>query len=144
GLDQDGVIHYSTNIMMNEKSPFGMFSLKTGQLLELSPLVSESDQREFSSIVAGGPGGQYYFLGASFTGEDLPTGWQYFYRPVEDASQAPKIVTPAQVIDTYYSPQFSLDIKTLGQHYAVDASCTLNGPAALTSVSYGNWGSANR
>lgn len=144
GVDREGIIHYSANIVEQNKTYFGSFSLQTGQLLELSPLVSENEQRGYSSIVAGGPGGQYYFLGADFNGEDFPTGWQYFYRPVEGASQALKIVTPAQVIDTYYSPQFSLDIKTLGEHYAVDASCTLNGPAALTSVSYGNWGSANR
>ncbi|MCT7360261.1 dockerin type I domain-containing protein [Thalassolituus pacificus] len=145
GVDRDGIIHYYAYSTEQQRPYLGIFSLKTGQLLELSSLISESDQRGFNPIVAGGPGGSYYFLRMSFTEEGgLLPGGEYFYRPIEGASQALKIVTPAQVIDTFYSPQFSLDIKTLGEHYAVDASCTLNGPAALASASYGNWGSANR
>lgn len=144
GVNQNGVLHYSANIAEQEKTFYGVFSLENGQLQDLSSLVSESGQWAFSSVVAGGPGGQYYFLGGEFSGDALPIGWNYFYLPVEGAERSLKIDVPSAVVDTYYSPQFSVDIKTLGEHYAVDADCTLNGPAAITTATYGNWGSANR
>lgn len=143
GISGNAVISYAVSDNATQATWYREFDLATGQLLQES-IISPVDGYGYIPVVTTGLGIGKFFIGAEVAEDSMPTSWRYYYRNTGAPEHALRIDTATLSIDTYYSPQFSLDIKTLGEHYAVDASCTLNGPAALTSVSYGNWGSANR
>ena len=141
----NGNLYFQTDIPLgsdNVELHFTTFNYEQGLVVHDEVITSSAGGRVYIPLVSNSQSDANFYMGAVIDSNDDLTDINIYYR--SEASWALKVVPENTVIDTYYSPQFSLDIKTLGEHYAVDASCTLNGPAALTSVSYGNWGSANR
>ena len=144
GIATDGIISYAVSDNVLQGSVYREFNLTTGQLLQESLIATANGNTGYFPMVTTGFGGGKFFIGSQINEDGVPNNFSYYYWKNGAKAQALKIEGQSNVIDTYYSPQFSVDIKTLGEHYAVDANCTLNGPAALASASYGNWGSANR
>lgn len=143
GVAGNAIISYAVNDNSTQSTWYREFDLTTGQLLQ-EDIISPINAYGYIPVVTKGRGVGKFFIGAQVDDSGMPTSWRYYYRNAGAPERALRIDPSFLSIDTYYSPQFSLDIKTLGEHYAVDARCTLNGPAALASASYGNWGSENR
>ena len=143
GVAGNAVISYAVSDNTTQSTWYREFDLATGQLLQEN-IISPVNGYGYIPVVTRGAGTGTFFIGAEVAEDSMPTSWKYYYHSAGEQQRTLRIEASILSVDTYYSPQFSVDIKTLGEHYAVDASCTLNGPAALASASYGNWGSANR
>jgi len=143
GVSGNAVISYAVANNAMQAILYREFNLATGQLLQ-QDIISPVNGHGYTPVVTTGSGVGKFFIGGVVVDDGMPTSLKYYYRKSDIPERALHIDTPTLSVDTYHSPQFTLDIKTLGKHYAVDTDCSLNGPAAWTSVAYGNWGSENR
>lgn len=145
-IDADNRLHYFYTLNGDGffgDMHYGIFDLQQGEISheEILPLTIG----EMAYLPAGTASqvSPVFFMGISKidpSSDDIVV--QYFFRSASQRSL--KIDSQVLSVDTYYAPQFGMNIDSLGEHYAIDVECTVTGPASFVSALYGDWGSDNR